>query len=173
MTQAAWWFRHQTQGLLRRLYDPRWALVLAVSPDVAGMNSRIWPVHLQRIPQGRGNLGDRMARLLSMPASGSVAIIGGDIPGIQRQHIARAFAALGAQDAVFGPSPDGGYWLVGLKNARKAPVTLFENVRWSSPHALSDSVASLKDLRTAFVDVLQDVDTIEDLRMTARHTRAT
>ena len=41
MVGAAWWFRHQTGGLLRRLQDPRWELMLAVSPDVEGMNSRV------------------------------------------------------------------------------------------------------------------------------------
>ena len=40
---AAWWYRHQTARLLRRLRDPGWDLVLAVSPDIEGMTSRIWP----------------------------------------------------------------------------------------------------------------------------------
>ena len=33
MTAAAWWFRHQTHKILRQLQDPRWELILAVSPD--------------------------------------------------------------------------------------------------------------------------------------------
>jgi glycosyltransferase A (GT-A) superfamily protein (DUF2064 family) len=35
MVPAAWWFRHQTARLIRRLEDPRWELVLAVTPDRA------------------------------------------------------------------------------------------------------------------------------------------
>ena len=30
LTTAAWWFRHQTRRLIRRLTDPRWDLILAV-----------------------------------------------------------------------------------------------------------------------------------------------
>ena len=47
--EAAWWFRRQTGNLLRRITDPRWETVLAVTPDRAGMTSRIWPRHLPRI----------------------------------------------------------------------------------------------------------------------------
>jgi len=60
LTASAWWFRHQTRALLRRIEDPRWETVLAVAPDREGLQSRIWPAHLPRIAQGRGDLGDRM-----------------------------------------------------------------------------------------------------------------
>jgi rSAM/selenodomain-associated transferase 1 len=173
MIDAAWWFRHQTRRLLQRVQDPRWDTLLAVSPDAAGMNSRVWPVHLKRIPQGGGSLGDRMARALAGHRPGPVCVIGADVPGITRPHIARAFRALGAEEAVVGPAPDGGYWLIGLRNLRRPPAGLFDGVRWSTRHALQDTVASLGDMRIAFVDPLQDVDTADDLRMTAPDARAT
>ena len=67
MTAAALWFRHQTRSLIRRLRDRRWDIVLAVSPDRDGMASRFWPADIPRVPQGRGDLGVRMARLLARP----------------------------------------------------------------------------------------------------------
>ena len=68
MGAAAWWFRHQTARLLRRLDDPRWQLILAVAPDRDGLQSRVWPAHLPRLPQGGGDLGARMARVFrSLP----------------------------------------------------------------------------------------------------------
>jgi len=164
MVTAAWWFRHQTARLLRRLEDPRWQMILAVAPDHVGLQSRVWPAHLPRIPQGQGDLGDRMARILRGLPPGPVCIIGGDIPGIDKHHIARAFGALGNHDAVFGPALDGGYWLVGMKRTSPPPTTLFSGVRWSGPHALSDSMASLPGKRIALTDVLRDVDTVADLR---------
>jgi rSAM/selenodomain-associated transferase 1 len=173
MVAAAWWFRHQTRRLIRQLQDPRWALVLAVSPDREGLASRVWPAHLPRIAQGQGDLGARMARAMRRSGPGPVCVIGADIPGITRAHVARAFGALGAADAVFGPAPDGGYWLVGLKRTRVLPAGLFRDVRWSSLHALADTCASIADLKIAFVDTLQDVDTACDLRMTAPGARAT
>ncbi len=173
MTAAAWWFRHQSLGVIRRLQDPRWGLVLAVSPDHEGMQSRIWPAHLPRWPQGRGDLGNRMERILRSAPDGPVCIIGADIPGITPTHIAAAFRALGSHDAVLGPAPDGGYWLIGLKRLRAVPPAIFAGVRWSSQHALADTVASMPGHRIAQIGTLTDVDTIDDLPMTNRGPRAT
>ncbi|MGH1415518.1 MAG: TIGR04282 family arsenosugar biosynthesis glycosyltransferase [Pelagimonas sp.] len=163
LTRSAWWFRHQSAALLRRIQDPRWQVVLAVAPDRDGLQSRVWPAHLPRWPQGRGNLGDRMARMLSYAPSGPACVIGADIPGIDRPNIWKAFEALGNHDAVFGPAEDGGYWLVGLHNGGHVPHRLFDNVRWSSEHTLSDSIASLAGARVALVETLRDVDTVDDL----------
>ncbi len=168
MVSAAWWFRHQLRDLLRRLEVPHWQLILAVTPDHAGLQSRVWPVHLPRIPQGRGDLGDRMARVLRSLPPGPACIIGGDIPGIEKAHVSRAFSKLGTHDAVFGPAPDGGYWLVGLKRQAPPPLPLFQNVRWSTEHALQDSMQTMPGKRIALVDTLRDVDTCADLQSVSR-----
>ncbi len=95
MVPAAWWFRHQCARLLRGLADPRWDTVLAVSPDAEGLASRIWPAHLGRVPQGRGDLGARMGRVFRGLPPGPVVIIGADIPGVTRAHIARGLRRAG------------------------------------------------------------------------------
>lgn len=162
---ATWWFRHQSARLIRSLRDPRWQIVLAVAPDRA-VASKVWPADLPRQPQGGGDLGQRMKRALSGLAAGRigpVCLIGADIPGISRAHIARAFAALGNHDAVFGPAEDGGYWLVGAKHPARLPQTLFENSRWSTEHALADTLRTLPGWRIALTDILRDVDTAADL----------
>lgn len=164
---AAWWFRHQAADLLRRIEDPRWQTILAVTPDPAGMASRVWPPHLARLPQGGGDLGRRMARALHLP--GPTLVIGSDIPDIAPRHIARAFAALARADMVVGPALDGGYWLIGLR--RVPPPGLFAGVRWSGPHALADTLASAAGLRIACVDALADVDSGADLRRLRRFPR--
>ncbi len=167
MTSAAWWFRHQSRDLIRRLgRDPRWQTVLAVSPDQEGLQSRIWPADLPRWPQGRGNLGDRMGTILRTASKGPVVIIGADIPGITPTLIEKAFRALGDHDVVFGPAIDGGYWLVGMKRGgRSVPVGLFNGVRWSTEHALADTVASLRDRQIKMIDMLKDVDVATDLEV--------
>ncbi|KIC49662.1 hypothetical protein RA29_08310 [Tateyamaria sp. ANG-S1] len=162
MVTAAWWFRHQVRQLLRRIEDPRWRVVLAVAPDREGLRSRVWPARFERWPQGRGNLGDRMTRMMQK-AGGPVCVIGADIPGINRRRIAAAFAALGSHDAVFGPAPDGGYWLIGVKTGSKLRKTALDGVRWSTQHALSDSRHALNFDRVALVDTLADVDAVDDL----------
>ncbi len=163
MVPAVWWFRHQVCGLLRRVQDPRWQVVLAVSPDRQGRVSRVWPAHLPRWPQGQGDLGQRMARMLRQVGKGPVCLIGADIPDVTNKRIAEAFAALGDHDAVFGPAYDGGYWLVGLKHPERQPNGLFHNVRWSTEHALADTIATLPDYHIAQVATLRDVDTKADL----------
>lgn len=164
LTASAWWFRHQVGSLLRRIEDPSWDVVLAVAPDHEGMSSRVWPEHLMRVPQGRGDLGDRMARVFRTIPRGPVCIVGADIPGINRKRVREAFAALGSHDAVFGPAPDGGYWLVGMKRQRPIPPALFDGVRWSSETALSDSEKTLAGLSYKHVSTLRDVDTVNDLK---------
>lgn len=163
MVSAAWWFRHQSAALLRRLDDPRWRLILAVSPDRAGLASRVWPSTLPRMPQGQGDLGARMGRVLRSGSPGPVVVIGADIPGIGAHHISDAFAHLARSDAVIGPAEDGGYWLIGLSRRRRPPPGLFAGVRWSSRHAMADTLATLPGHRVAITVMLRDVDTRDDL----------
>ncbi|MEL7097344.1 MAG: TIGR04282 family arsenosugar biosynthesis glycosyltransferase [Pseudomonadota bacterium] len=160
--EATWWFRHQLRNLLKNVVDPRWEVVLSVAPDTAVI-SRAFLSQMPRIPQGRGDLGARMARAMSGHRA-PVCVIGADIPGITRRHIAQSFGLLGRHDAVFGPAPDGGYWLVGFKHAAPLPAGLFDGVRWSSPHALADSMASIPGRRIALAATLRDVDTAADLQ---------
>jgi rSAM/selenodomain-associated transferase 1 len=165
MVGAAWWFRHQSARLIRRLgHDRRWRTVLAVSPDREGLASRVWPAHLPRWAQGPGDLGARMGRALRAMPPGPVIIVGADIPALRPAHVAEGFALLGRHDAVLGPAPDGGYWMIGLRRGGRAPPAgLFRDVRWSSAHALADTVASLAPLDVGFAATLRDVDVAADL----------
>jgi hypothetical protein len=43
-------------------------------------------------------------------------------------------------------------------------LTPFASVRWSSPHALADTLVNLKGKRVAFAADLNDVDTHQDYR---------
>ena len=61
-----------------------------------------------------------MARCFSKFRHDPVLIIGSDIPNVGQAHITAAFDALRRNDVVFGPSNDGGYWLVGMRKGRLA-----------------------------------------------------
>jgi glycosyltransferase A (GT-A) superfamily protein (DUF2064 family) len=89
-------------------------------------------------------------------------LIGSDIPGVTAADIAAAFRALGRAQAVFGPAEDGGYWLVGFGPRR--PARPFAGVRWSTEHALADTLSNCAGHRVALVRRLRDVDTAADLR---------
>lgn len=162
MTSAAWWYRHQMRRSLRDISDPRWTTVLAVAPDVATAASRVFPTQFPRIPQGGGDLGVRMARCLSLTPGPSV-LVGSDIPGMSRTHIADAFAALGRAPSVVGPATDGGFWLIGLRHPRHPPAGMFAPVRWSHPKTLRDTLPTLPQ-PVARVATLSDVDDVTDLK---------
>jgi glycosyltransferase A (GT-A) superfamily protein (DUF2064 family) len=93
---------------------------------------------------------------------GPVIVIGTDVPSIKSAHIQSAIKALGAHDAVVGPSPDGGYWLVGLKRRPRVPRA-FASVEWSSPETLDQTLANLSGLNVARIASLPDVDEARDL----------
>lgn len=163
--RAAWWYRHQSARLIRRLSaDPRWETWLAVSPDHDGEMSRVWPANQRRWPQGGGDLGARMGRAFRTLPPGPLAIVGTDIPDLSPAHVDAAFAALGDNDAALGPCPDGGYYLIALKRSpRRAEAGLLDGVRWSSEHALADTMRSLGTARIALLPELRDVDEASDL----------
>ncbi len=163
---AAWRFYRMTAGhLLRELSaDPRWRSWLALTPDRAARAGHgLWPATCALLPQGPGDLGARMGRLLRTLPPGPVVIVGSDILDLHPVHVARAFRLLGHHDWVFGPAGDGGYWLIGARRRRAPPRETFTNVRWSSAHALADTLANLKGARIGFLEELADVDTGEDL----------
>jgi hypothetical protein len=141
---AAWrFYRNVSARILRRLArDPRWRCRLAVTPDGCARWRRHWPPDIPRMAQGGGGLGARMARPMHDLPPGPVVIVGSDIPGLDAGHVARAFRLLERHAAVFGPAEDGGYWLVGL-GRRGLARRLFDGVRWSTRHALADTLANL------------------------------
>ena len=153
-------YRLATERLLRRVAnDRRWRCHIAITPDGAARAPRSWRVAACYRGQGSGDLGRRMARVFRELPPGPVVIIGSDIPAITPAHIAAAFRALGNHQTVFGPATDGGYWLVGLRRRPRAPRRLFERVRWSSEHALADTLAGLpRGMSVALLGTLEDVD---------------
>jgi glycosyltransferase A (GT-A) superfamily protein (DUF2064 family) len=91
------------------------------------------------------------------------ALVGSDVPGLPRGHLLEAFSALRPADLVLGPTPDGGYYLIGMNGPQPA---LFQDMPWSTPQVLprTRARAAALSLRTTFLEELRDVDTIEDLR---------
>jgi rSAM/selenodomain-associated transferase 1 len=153
--------RHSLASLVQRTaIDGRWSTTLAVTPDAEA--SRLWPRGVPLIGQGRGDLGARMQRLFDRAPPGPVVIVGTDIPGVRCAHIAAAFRRLGRHDAVLGPATDGGYWLIGLRR-RPRVLRPFRGVRWSTEHALADTLANLRGHSIARLATLCDVDSPADL----------
>ena len=70
--------------------------------------------------QGEGDLGRRIERILTralLQAPAAIAV-GADSPTLTAAHLAAALDALKTNDAVLGPSMDGGFYLLGLRKCR-------------------------------------------------------
>lgn len=163
MACAAGFYRNLLRATLNRLgRDPRWKCTLAVSPQTA-LGAPVWPCGIDKIAQARGDLGDRMQALLEAFPAGPVIIIGSDIPDVTPTIIADAFRQLHRNDMVFGDAGDGGYWLVGARGNRKI-ARLFDNVRWSGPFALSDTLANVQGYSIGWATPRKDIDTATDFK---------
>ena len=160
-TVAAWWFRHQLKKTIRNLNDPRWDIIISLSPDFFVKKSKVWPSKIKCIPQGRGDLGHKMRNILRLFFNRPVCIIGGDIPGITRLEISKAFKKLASRKFVIGPAEDGGFWLIGHQG--KAPKKLFDKVRWSSSWTYLDTIETFEGRSFSCLSTLRDVDSLLDL----------
>ena len=161
--EATRFYRVALARLIRRLgADPRWRTIIAASPDTHALPDAPWLQDAHAVvPQGEGDLGDRMQRVFYQAPAGPVVIIGSDIPDISRRHVAAAFKALGGHDAVMGPSADGGYWLIGQKRLPRV-LRPFEGVTWSSGRERDETLANFGDARVALLEQLSDVDSGAD-----------
>ena len=159
---ATFWYRRQLSSLLRRLESaPMLRRHLFITPRTA-RSARIWPKGWNICLQVEGDLGTRMHRAMSALSPGPVVLVGSDIPDIQPLHIQAAFRALGQADVVLGPSADGGYWLIGMRRRRSPP--LFGSIRWSSKHAMADTIAGFPiGTKMTLLETLRDVDEVSDL----------
>lgn len=166
-TAALRFYRTVLGRQIRRLAnDRRWSVWLFVTPDDSLGHPAWRTIPRERVSgQGDGDLGQRMRRPFEVLPPGPVVLVGSDIPALQPAHIAHAFRLLGRHDLVFGPASDGGFWLVGARRARPLPRTLFAGVRWSTAHALADTLTGLPaQVSTALAEMLDDVDDARDLR---------
>jgi rSAM/selenodomain-associated transferase 2/rSAM/selenodomain-associated transferase 1 len=118
-------------------------------------------------PQGGGDLGKRMARAFREAFHGGmdrVVLVGADIPGITPGLLSGAFDALAQVDMVLGPARDGGYYLIGL---RQAYPQLFVGMPWGTEEVLERTRHVADGLRLSMVllETLDDVDRPEDLHL--------
>ena len=151
--------------------------------EVRSLTGPDFPLVLQ---QG-DDLGAIMLHALSTmleTCPGGALLIGSDIPTLPAAVLAEAVASLRepGERAVFGPSEDGGYYLVGIKSRTQAP--LFAPMAWSTPDVMATTRRRAEAEGIAILEVATwyDVDDAEgyarlrrDLAAhpgIARHTRA-
>jgi uncharacterized protein len=126
--------------------------------------------------QSPGGLGERLVQAFSLAfqrGSQAVVVIGTDSPGLPVNFLKQAFMALEEHDLTLGPADDGGYYLIGLRSG--ICPELFDNINWSTPSVLSETLAKAKVLGLSFklLPPYFDIDNGEDLAQFYRHLNQT
>jgi hypothetical protein len=142
---------------------PRTGIVCRDEADVAPLRALAGDAEI--VVQEGGGLADALCSGLAHAlarASGAL-LVAADLPGLPPGALGRALALLDAgADVVLGPSEDGGYWLVGMREPHAAP---FERIPWSTPRVLAATLerCAAAGLRAELADRLRDLDTPADL----------
>lgn len=124
-------------------------------------------------PQRGRDLGERIQsacdELLDAGHQRAV-ILGSDHPTVTATLVEEAFAELLTHEVVFGPSLDGGYYLVGTTRTH---VGIFTEVPWSTPRVLARTLDHVEavGITPAMLHPWYDVDTPDDLRFLKTHLR--
>jgi rSAM/selenodomain-associated transferase 1 len=92
------------------------------------------------ISQKGFNLGERMYKAIQWLFENGyqkVSLIGTDSPDLPLFFIKEAFQKLNSYELVIGPSEDGGYYLIGMKEPLEM---VFKNIKWGSDTVLNDTI---------------------------------
>jgi uncharacterized protein len=142
-------------GDLRQAEDGQWLV----------SRLREWTIH----PQRGASFGARLTRAYAAAAvgGGTVVQVGMDTPQLTAAQLRSAGSALRRRAAVIGPARDGGWWLLGLRDATVAAV--LASVPMSTPRTYADTMAALRTagVEAAVTDTLDDVDTSADAHTVA------
>lgn len=121
-----------------------------------------------RAQQG-SDLGARMHEAIAYGVAqhGAAAVIGCDVPHCPGATLREASERLARGGAVLGPSADGGYYLVGLMQARPE---LFTGVAWGGADVLATTMTRARAVGVEFemLTALRDIDTPADLAAAAQ-----
>jgi uncharacterized protein len=124
-----------------------------------------WPNTEKFVQQGT-DLGERMFNAFEAGFSKGykrIIGVGSDLPDLTASIMEAGLTALETHDTVFGPSEDGGYYLIGM---RQSTPCIFQNKPWSTDQLLNITLSELTEngISTAILETLNDVDDIDDLK---------
>ena len=144
-------------------------LYVAFTPDdAAALMKSVVPAAFECFPQRGEDLGERMQEIFAelwRRGHRNLVLIGSDVPAVPLDFFQETYSALNCEDkrVVFGPSQDGGYYLVGMN---QPTPQIFERMVWSHDRVLVQTTEKLTRLGMAvkLLPTWFDIDTIEDLK---------
>jgi rSAM/selenodomain-associated transferase 1 len=142
-------------------------LAVAVTPpESIGYFEQKTPNGTILIPVTCDNIGDCLIQVFDQlfhRGYPKVLAFNSDGPSLPKEYINQANLMLEDHDLVFGPSEDGGYYLVGSKELFPE---IFTGIKWSTPQVFEQSLvkAEMMKLRIAQLPEWYDVDTAKDIK---------
>ena len=144
-----------------------WPVEVQFTPANAEDGMRAWLGEMEGrrfVPQCDGGLGERLSFAVEgafKRGAEQVLLIGGDCAELGRTEFEAAAQGLRKNDAVIGPSGDGGYYLFGLAKNRR---DVFEGIDWSTVVVAEQTRERLQRTKSSWIELttLRDVDTEED-----------
>jgi rSAM/selenodomain-associated transferase 1 len=111
-----------------------------------------------------GDLGEKMKNAFEdsfKNGCNKMVLIGSDCPTLTSKIMGEAFAKLDDNDVVFGPSEDGGYYLIGMSSYK--PEVL-EGIDWSTERVMEQTELKAQEngIKLAKLQVLNDIDNEHD-----------
>ncbi len=97
--------------------------------------------------QGKGHLGQRMARVLRRYSSAGAILMGADTPSLPLSFIRESIKDLREVPVVVAPALDGGYYLIGIRGALP---DIFGDLDWGGAGVLRQTVRRLRRLRIPY-----------------------
>jgi rSAM/selenodomain-associated transferase 1 len=156
-------FLRDTLDAMRKV--PSVEPVIGYLPDDAQDYFHQLAPDMSLIRQRGSSLGERLDGLLKQALTGGsrkAVVMDSDSPTLPVDYLSMAFEQLTETDVVLGPTTDGGYYLIGVKQPQPR---LLRQVQMSTSHVLADTLALARASRLS-VSLLPnwyDVDTIADL----------
>jgi uncharacterized protein len=150
---------------LKTVQETPYRKVLMVDPPEHTEDGPGWAPGMDAyLPQADGDLGARMSGAVEAAftrGAKKVVLLGCDCPQISKDSVTSSFTALDSCDVVLGPTDDGGYYLLGLKERH---LSLFRDIPWSTGKVFEKTLNILKFQTLSYIslDAFSDVDTLED-----------
>ena len=156
-------FLRDTLDLMRKVPDVQ-RMIGYLPEEAKGYFGQLAPDMDLTIQRGE-SLGERLDHLLSEVLAGGsqrAVVMDSDSPTLPESYLSEAFKRLNEVDVVLGPTHDGGYYLIGLKQPQPH---LLRQVQMSTSHVLRDTLAlaEASGLSVTLLPTWYDVDTIADL----------
>ncbi|MBQ0041339.1 MAG: TIGR04283 family arsenosugar biosynthesis glycosyltransferase [Clostridiales bacterium] len=118
-------------------------------------------MYIEQIGDGLGNRMADAIRKAHETGYDKIVLIGTDVPELEAETLDAAFAMLDACDVVMGPTEDGGYYLIGMKEAHQQA---FNVKKYGEASVLEETLKGISDagLTAVTIDSYDDIDTPED-----------